>query len=51
MWNLKTKINNQKRNKLIDPEDRLMVAKWDGVGRPGEKDEGIKKHKFVVTGM
>ena len=31
------------------PGDRLVVARGVGVGGLGEKGEGIKKHKLVVT--
>ena len=35
-------MNKQNRNRLIGTENILMVARWEGVGRMGEKDEGIK---------
>ena len=37
--------NKQNRNRLIDTEDKLTVARGEGVGELGEKDEGIKKCK------
>ena len=37
------------RNRLIDIENILMVARWDGVWWGRGKDEGIKKYKLVVT--
>ena len=30
MWNLEKKRNKQNRNKLIDTENILMVARWEG---------------------
>ena len=30
MQNLKNKINEQNINKLIDTENKLMVARWEG---------------------
>ena len=30
-------------------ENISTVARWQGVGRIGEKGEGIKKYKLVVT--
>ena len=32
-------MNKQTRNTFIDTEDRLMVARGEGVGGLGEKDE------------
>ena len=29
MWNIKIKINGQNRNRLIDTENKLMVARWN----------------------
>ena len=26
-----------------------MIARWEGVGRMGERDEGINEYKLVVT--
>ena len=49
MWILKTKINEQTRNRLIDTENKLMVARGEGVGGLGEKCEGIKDYNLVVT--
>ena len=50
MWNLKNKIDKQaKLKQTIDTENRLMVARGEGVGGLGEKGEGIKKSKLVVT--
>ena len=47
MWNLKNKIK-QNRNRLIDTENILVVARLEGVGVMGEKGEGIKKYKLVI---
>ena len=41
-------MNKQNRNRLIDTENKPMVARGVGVGEVGEKGEGIKKHKLVV---
>ena len=30
MWNLKNKINKQGRNKLVDTENKLVAAGWEG---------------------
>ena len=49
MWNLKNKISNENRNRLMDTENRLMVDRGGGDGELGEKGEGIKKYKSVVT--
>ena len=44
MWNLKNRTNkqaNQRRNKLMDTEDKLMVARGDGgegMGGTGEEE-------------
>ena len=32
MWNLKNEINKQNRNRVIDTENKLLVARWDGLG-------------------
>ena len=45
----KNKINQQNRNRIIDKENILMVAKWEGGWGNGRKSEGIKKCKLVVT--
>ena len=42
-------MNKQNRNRLIDTENRLMDARWEGGGKLGAKAEGIKKYKLVVT--
>ena len=45
-------MNKQNRNKLIDAEYKLMVARWLPILRVitvmSEKDEGIKKYKLPV---
>ena len=30
-------------------ENKLMVSRWEGVERLGEKGDGIKKYKLTVT--
>ena len=42
-------MNKENRNRLIDTENILMVARGRGVGGMGERCEGIKKYKLVVT--
>ena len=44
MWNLKNKIN-----KLTDTENKLTVARWEGVGEMGEKGKEIMVLKLPVT--
>ena len=39
----------ENRNSLIDTENILTVARWEGIGGDGEKGKGIKKYKLVVT--
>ena len=43
-----TKQKN-KQNRLIDTENILIVARWEGSGGMGEKGEGIKKYTLVIT--
>ena len=40
--NLKNKINKQNRNRFIDTENILMVARWEGVGRTVKKVKGLR---------
>ena len=42
-------MNKQNRNRLIDTENVLMVARWERVRGMGEKGEEIKKYRLVVT--
>ena len=49
MRNLKKNINKQNGNGLIDTENGLMAARWDGVGGLGVKGEGIEKYRLVIT--
>ena len=44
-------MNKQNRNRLIGTENILMVARWEGVGRLGEKDEGIKTVQIGSYGI
>ena len=39
MWSLKNNINKQNRNRLIDTEDRLMVARREGGQGLGKKGD------------
>ena len=41
-------MNKQNRNRLIDTGNVLLTDGM-GVGEMGEKAEGIKKYKLVVT--
>ena len=47
--NLKNKINNQNRNRLIDTENILIVARGRGLEGMYKKGEGIKKYKLIVA--
>lgn len=42
-------MNKLNRNKLIDTESTLMVARREGDGEMGEIVGGIKKYKLIVT--
>ena len=42
-------MNNQNRNRFMDTEIKLVVARGEGFGELGEKGEGIKKYKLIVT--
>ena len=42
-------MNKQNRIRLIDTENKLMVARGRGHGRLCEKGEGIKKYRLVVA--
>ena len=42
-------MNKQNRNRIIDTENDLMVARWEGNKGYEQKSEGIKKYKLVVT--
>ena len=49
---IESKEQNKQRSRTeadSDTENILTVAKWEGVGGMGEKGEGMKKHKLVVT--
>ena len=43
--------NNQakKTNRLIDAENKLMIARGDGGEGVGQKVKGIKRYKFQVV--
>ena len=34
-WNPKNKINKQNRNRLIDSDNKFVVARWEEVWRAG----------------
>ena len=42
-------MNTQKRNRLADPEIKLMAVRGQGAGELGDKGEGIKKYRLIVT--
>ena len=42
-------MNKQNKNRLIDSENKLMVARWKGGWGAGEIVEQIKKYRLVVT--
>ena len=39
-------MNKQNRNRFVNTENTLMIARWEGVWRLGEKDEEIKSYKI-----
>lgn len=41
-------MNKHDRCKLIDTENKLIIAIW-GVGEMGEDDEGMRKYILAVT--
>lgn len=43
------KIKQQNRNRLLDAENILTVARWEGVEGYEWKADGIKQHKLLVT--
>ena len=49
-------MNSKKQNKwtnkteAISESTKLMVDRWEGIWWPGDKGEGIRKYKLVVTG-
>ena len=49
LLSLKNKINNQSRNRIIDTENVLIVARWEEGWGIGEKGDGSKKYKLVIT--
>ena len=46
---IKIKMEIDNRNRLIGTGNILIVARWEGGWRIGEKGEEIKKYKLVVT--
>ena len=49
---MESKEQSKQANKTqtdSDTENRLMVAREEGIEGQGEKGKGIKKHKLVVT--
>ena len=50
MWNLKNKINEQAKQKRTQRyREHFGSCQLEGGLRMGEKGEGIKKYKLVVT--
>ena len=45
----KNKINKQNKDRIIDAENILMVARLEGYNRMGVKGEESKKYKLVAT--
>ena len=42
-------MKKQSRNRLVDTENILTVARWERGEDMGKKGERIKKYKLVVT--
>lgn len=42
-------MNKQNRKRIVDTENILMVARWEGPWETGKKDEGIKKYKLLQS--
>ena len=42
-------MSKQNRKRLIDTENRLMVARWEEAEGLGEDNEGVNKYKSIVT--
>ena len=42
-------MNKQNRNRIIDTENVLMVARGEGFGGLVQKGEGIEKYRLIVT--
>lgn len=42
-------MNKQNGKRLIDTQNKMMVASREGVWGAGEKEEGVKKNKLVGT--
>ena len=40
---------NKQQRRLIESENRPMVARGEGVGGLGVRGEGIEKYRLVVT--
>ena len=48
MWDLKSKTKEQSWNRVIDAENRLMVARGEGLGSWVKKAKGLRS-TMVVT--
>ena len=42
-------MKKQNRNRVADPENRLMAARGERGGGTGWEGEGIRKYKLVIT--
>ena len=42
-------MSKQNKNKLVDTENKVTVARWEGVGEMSEEVEGIQKYRLAVT--
>ena len=42
-------MNKQNRNRIIDTESIVTVARWEGGRGVGKRGEGIEKCRVVVT--
>ena len=49
MWNIKNEINERTKQEQTHKKNKLMVARWEGVGRVDEKGERINNCKLTVT--
>lgn len=56
---LPSQVNKQDRNQLTDKENKLMVTRWEGLGRMGEKRMGLRfincwfknSHEFMTVSV
>ena len=48
MWNLKNKINEQTKQRLIDTENKPMVARWKGAWEWAKKQNGLRSTSWQL---